>query len=283
MKNRLILVEGIPGSGKSTIANKIKRYLEEQGIHVRLYSEGDSHPADLAWNSYIPIADYQQILKSNEKHKRTIEEHTRIEDDYAIVAYTKLDMGTEENQLMNYFEEHEVYNSRIDLDLFKKIHFKRWEGFANNIDDNSVFIFECAYLQNHVNELLAYHNKDVNFIIGYMLELIETVKSLNPKLIYLSQGDVYETIERVAKERVSTDKNRWDDWIDLVISYIENSPYGQKHELKGFKGVIDYFEARRKVELAIIDRLSIDKAIIQNSKYDWEEVFKEVVSELAVK
>lgn len=37
MKNRLILIEGIPGSGKTTIANKLKEHLVNKGVNVKLY------------------------------------------------------------------------------------------------------------------------------------------------------------------------------------------------------------------------------------------------------
>ena len=107
-------------------------------------------------------------------------------------------------------------------------------------------IFECAYLQNHVSELMGAHNKDVEFITDYMLGLIKTVEKLNPRLIYLTQESVYETINRVAKERVSSNKDKWEDWIDLVIKYVENSLYGRTHELKGFEGAIEFFKVRKK-------------------------------------
>ena len=62
MDTKLILVEGIPGSGKSTIANKIREYLESQNIDTTLFNEGDAHPADLAWCSYIPENEYKDII-----------------------------------------------------------------------------------------------------------------------------------------------------------------------------------------------------------------------------
>lgn len=282
MKNRLILVEGIPGSGKSTIADKIRNYIQDKGIKAILFSEGDAHPADMAWNACFSMDEYKELLKNNPEYVDVIKKNTQLEDDYAIVAYTKLGLTPQENELMKYFEDHEVYNARVNLDTFKKLHFKRWQNFCKNTDDNSVVIFECSYLQNHINELLGYYEKDVEFIIDYMINLIKTVENLNPKLIYLTQPSVHETIDRVAKERVSTDKAKWEDWIDLVIRYIENCPYGKNHDLKGFEGTIEFFDIRKKIELDVIDKLSIDKAIIHNDDYNWDEVFNKVISELEV-
>lgn len=47
MKTRLIIVEGLPASGKSTTAGLIARILNENGIHALCFDEGDpDHPTD---------------------------------------------------------------------------------------------------------------------------------------------------------------------------------------------------------------------------------------------
>ncbi len=62
MNTKLILVEGIPGSGKSTFARRIAGHYQALGQTVRLYNEGDYHPADVAWNACIPLAGLEQAL-----------------------------------------------------------------------------------------------------------------------------------------------------------------------------------------------------------------------------
>ena len=280
MKNKLILVEGIPGSGKSTTSSKIANHLKEKGVNVKLFNEGDSHPADMAWNAYIPMDEYNNVLENNPKYASSIRENSVLEENYALVAYTKLNFSPEDKELVKFFQAHEVSDGRASLEVFKKLHFKRWTDFGQNVDGDSVVIFECSYLQNHVNELMGAHNKDKDFIISYMLDLIKTVKHLNPKLIYLSQENVRETISRVSKERVSSDKENWPDWIDMVIKYVEDSEYGKVNNLKGFDGVIKFFEDRKKIEFSVIDKLDIDKSIVVNTDYNWNDVFTDVLKAL---
>ena len=141
-----------------------------------------------------------------------------------------------------------------------------------------ITIFECAFLQNHIGEILADHNvTDEEYIKDYFRELIDTVKELNPKLIYLNQESVEETIARVAKERISDDKDKCPDWIDMVIDYYENCKYGKENNLKGYDSVIKFLKKRKELEGQVIDDLKIDKAIINNLDYDWEEVTKEIL------
>lgn len=47
MARQLILIEGLPGSGKSTIAKMVSEILIDQGKQVQLFQEGNlDHPAD---------------------------------------------------------------------------------------------------------------------------------------------------------------------------------------------------------------------------------------------
>lgn len=281
MNNRLILVEGIPGSGKTTIAYKIKEAMDSKGIKARLFNEGDSHPADLAWSACLTLEEYENILKENPDMADKIKENTRIEDDYAIVAYTKLGLPMKSKGLIEFFEGKELYDGKSSVDTFKELHLKRWRAFAESVkDDECINIFECAYLQNHVNELMSRNDQSFDDIESYMVELIDTVKELNPKLVYLTQPDIKETIRRVAEERVSPDKSKWDDWIDLVIKYVEASPYGQAKEYKGYDGCIKFIEDRKKIEEKIIADLNIDKAIVVNDQYEWDSVLADVLSHI---
>ena len=56
MNTKLIMVEGLPGSGKSTISQLIAEILRQQGMNVQLFQEGHlDHPAD-----YESVACYTQ-------------------------------------------------------------------------------------------------------------------------------------------------------------------------------------------------------------------------------
>ena len=46
MNTRLIITEGLPGSGKSTTAAMVAEILKKQGERVVCVDEGEEHPAD---------------------------------------------------------------------------------------------------------------------------------------------------------------------------------------------------------------------------------------------
>lgn len=277
METKLILIEGIPGSGKSTIAKKISQHLETQNIRTALFCEGDIHPADLAWCSYIPINEYKDIINKHPQYSQVINKNAMIEGDHAVVAYTKLGFSPSENEVMKCFEDYEVYDGRVSLERFSQIHHDRWRKFAGSaVNENVINIFECAFLQNHICELMGIRGEGNDFITKHLISLISTVDKLNPVIIYLDQPDVNKTISRVAKERVSPDKSKYSDWIDLVIAWIEKSLYGKMKGLAGYDGAIEFFIERKMIEMEVIEKLPINKHIIQNPDYNWNDVFSKI-------
>jgi tRNA uridine 5-carbamoylmethylation protein Kti12 len=72
--SRLILVEGIPGSGKTSTANFIQKWLDEHGFANRLFLEGDlDHPADYESVAYFSRPEYAQFLIDHEASRLQLE------------------------------------------------------------------------------------------------------------------------------------------------------------------------------------------------------------------
>ena len=147
--------------------------------------------------------------------------------------------------------------------------------------ENKVSIFECAFLQNHFCELVGIHGVDDEHITRHLRSLIGAVEELNPILIYLTQPDVAETISRGAKERVSTDKDQYSDWIDLVIGWVEKTTYAKTNGLNGYDGVIRFFEKRKNLEMQVIEKLPIHTHVLENPNYDWDNVFSTITEILS--
>lgn len=63
MGTKLIIVEGLPGAGKSTTAQMVYNILKEKGVNAEFYGEGNyKHPADFDGVAYFNSDDFN-ILK----------------------------------------------------------------------------------------------------------------------------------------------------------------------------------------------------------------------------
>ena len=277
MNSRLILVEGIPGAGKTTTARKIKEKLIDEGKEAILYEEGMSHPADMAWNACLKEDEYNDFIKkcsemwegskksiSKEELISRIQRQTRIEDNNVILAYTKIDFPEDCYwSLIGDVASKEICDGRKSLDEFRDIHLRRWSKFAEQalLNDN-IYIFECAFLQNHIFELLGVYEKSDEEIYLYLKSLLETVKSLSPSIVYIEPSSVEDIIIQAANERKSPEGSR-PDWIGEVANWVSNMNFGKSHNLKGIEGVFYFFKERLRIDKLMIEKLNVPVTIIK--------------------
>lgn len=277
MNSRLILVEGIPGAGKTTTARKIKEKLIDEGKEAILYEEGMSHPADMAWNACLKEDEYNDFIKkcsemwegskksiSKEELISRIQRQTRIEDNNVILAYTKIDFPEDCYwSLIGDVASKEICDGRKSLDEFRDIHLRRWSKFAEQalLNDN-IYIFECAFLQNHIFELLGVYEKSDEEIYLYLKSLLETVKSLSPSIVYIEPSSVEDIIIQAANESKSPEGSR-SDWIDEVANWVSNVNFGKSHNLKGIEGVFYFCKERLRIDKLMIEKLNVPVTIIK--------------------
>lgn len=273
---KLILIEGIPGSGKTTTAQMVHDYYRQLGKKVVKYQEGDLHPVDLAWCAVFDEDAYTKVCHACDDVLDQIKLHTKILDDKYVVAYTHIGLPMKDERIRALFEPREIYGGHVDKETFLEIHKTLWQSYFAKKHDEDVTIFECVYLQNHITELMLTYNCDQETIIHEVLNMLPHSDCIQVELIYLDNDDVKETIDRVAAERRSTDKNKWDDWIDLVIKYIGNSKYGQLHGSSTPEDVYSFFEKRLAIEHAVLEKLPIKTHIVPNPDFDWQNRWENI-------
>jgi adenylate kinase family enzyme len=264
MATKLIIVEGLPGSGKSTTAQKVYDILKDKGINSELYSEGNyNHPADFDGVAYFNNEEFN-ILK--QAHSISIDVLNKIKIKYYngyIIPYRK----TIEEQQISF--EHELFNDITKNDIYElplAIHteliLNRWNDFVNNyITEDKVVIFECCFIQNPVTVSMIRNNSPKELTMSYINSLAEKVMPLEPVLIYVEQESIKESFNRVACERPK-------EWIDGFTYYYTNQGYGLYNNLKGLDGVIEILKARCRLEREIYDSLKLIKYKIDNSAFN---------------
>ena len=210
-----------------------------------------------------------------EKSKKTISKEelinrinlqVRIEDDHIILAYTRIDFPEECYwSLIGDVASKEICYGRRSLEEFRDIHLKRWSRFADEalLNDN-IYIFECAFLQNHIFELLGVYEKSDEEIYVYLNNLLKTVKVLNPAIVYIDPANVEDVLMKAASERKSPDDSR-PDWIDEIANWVSNINFGKSHNLKGIEGVFSFCKERLRIDKLMIEKLDVQVTIIKRN------------------
>ncbi|MGC5770837.1 adenylyl-sulfate kinase [Paenibacillus pabuli] len=266
MTRQLILIEGLPGSGKSTIAKMVSEILIEQGKKVRLIQEGNlDHPADYDGVAFYSAEEFRSLLDTHEACKDILESRATAYQDGFLIPYRKIreEFGVifPDHVVQEIFRK-DIYELPFEQNV--KLITEKWRSFTENVisaDDDSITIFECCFIQNPLTIGLVKYNQSREENVRYVLELERIVKPLNPLLIYIHQKDLAYTFDKAIQERPK-------EWSDGFIQYYTNQGWGLTKGYHGVEGTVKVLQARKELEIEIYQLLKIEKHWLDNSEYN---------------
>lgn len=272
MKTKLIIVEGIPGTGKSSTASFIKELLNKSNIQSILYQEGNlDHPADYESVACLDDVEYDNLLLKYKQDRDLLSKNVIKKENDNFLCYRKMKQDSNANLSDELFKALSKYDvNDLSLEKYSRICKARWKEFAESSKDNHLLsIFECCFLQNPLSTMLARHNAEQSYITHYITDLTEIIKDLNPVLIFLYQDSVKRTFEKVIPERPK-------EWLDFVIGYVTQQEYGKAHQLEGIEGLVKFYKALRTLEVDIFKTLPFKKLFIDNSGLNWDKCHQDI-------
>ncbi|MCA0149917.1 hypothetical protein LCD52_14050 [Rossellomorea vietnamensis] len=267
MKSNLIIVEGIPGSGKSTTAHYIKEHLEKEGVKVKLFQEGDtSHPADYESTACLDEGQFNTILEKFPEHEESIKGDAQKKGDHYFISYRHF-LDTDP-ALVEYLASNDVYE--LDLDTFEDVSYHYWKEFVEETAfGDDVYIFECCFLQNPFTKFIAMHNAEPERLENHLKKISSLISPLNPLLIYFYQENLDQSFHHVYEERSQ-------EWREFFTDYHVNQGYGKENRLKGYRGLVEFLEMRRDLELRILEGLPVRHMLIENGEKDWDLYYEKM-------
>ncbi len=267
MKN--IFVEGIQGSGKSTLVNNISK----SNLWLKVCREGDYSPVDLAWCALMTKQEYENALEKYKSIKDEIIKYTVTEEEHYIVTYTRI--ITDIQGFHKDMENYEVYNGRKAWPELKEIILTRFRNFTE-----AGYLFECSFFQNIMEDLILFHMLKDDEIVEFYEELFELVDKQKFMLLYLQNDNLEENIKIIKKERSDDEGNEL--WYKMMLEYMASSPYGKKYGFSTFQDLVNHLKHRQELELSIIKKVIGENAIVLTAKeYNMEQV-ESLIYEVAI-
>ncbi|MBO6064799.1 MAG: hypothetical protein J6P36_00120 [Lachnospiraceae bacterium] len=253
-------VEGVQGADKSTLVGRLAGCLPD----YRVYREGDYNPVELAWCTYMTVAQYESVLAKYDRLREEIIANTHTEGDRRIVTYTRI--ITDVPGFHKDLEQYEIYNNRLSRAEFEGIilgRYARWSG--------DTAVFECSMFQTIVeNQILFYEMTDEE-IVAFFLRLKAVLAGRDFRILYLEADDIAGSLQVIRKERVDANGNEM--WFPLMVGFLEESPHGARCGLRGFDGLVKHLMHRMAVEKRILREVFPEQAVILKSKnYDLDAV-----------
>ncbi|WP_019910265.1 hypothetical protein [Paenibacillus sp. HW567] len=278
MRPKLVLIEGLPGFGKTTTAQLVHEILTEMNIKSQLFLEGNlEHPADYDGVAYFQKNEFDKLLNTHETFKDLLSNLVIKHGDNYFLEYRKIKNEYESSfpdELLHAVVKNDVYE--LSLDRNRKLITEKWKKFAESVlKGTDTFVFDCCFLQNPVTLGMIKNAAKKEDVISYVLELATIVEPLNPLLIYVEQDDLEHSFRKAVMDRPQ-------EWSEGFIEYYTSQGYGKKHSYKGLEGTLQILKARRDLEEEIFNGINIAKKKVDNSSYDkskYKQVIVEVLSE----
>ena len=253
MKKNNYFIEGLQGAGKTTLVQQLSDKLSG----YKVFHEGDYSPVELAWCAYVTEDQYNGILMDYPSLDEEIKEKTVTEGEHKIICYTQI--ITDVPGFHRELEKYEIYNGNLTREAFESVvlgRFEKWNGEGQ--------IFECSIFQNIIENQLLYLMMEEDEILDFYRRLHLVLTDKPYKIIYLDLEDIPKGIDVIRKER-SDDKGN-ELWFTLMTRYVEESPYGKEHDLKGLEGLLTHLERRKALEHRIINEVFKEKANVVKAK-----------------
>jgi len=274
MNTKLILVEGLPGFGKSTTAKLIHEILTERNIPAALFLEGNlDHPADYDGVSCFDEKEFNHLLANSGDLKEVLINRVEKKGNNYLLPYRKI-----KNEYDSMFSDvllNTVFNFDIyELPLERNIELitEKWDEFTQTaMSDNKTYIFECCFIQNPITVAMVKYGEQKEKVMDYVMKLAKIIERLNPLLIYVDQDDLEFSFKKAIEERPK-------EWSSGFIDYYTNQGYGKERGYNGLEGTLKVLEARRAIEKEAFDLLKMKKQKINNSLYEMDR-YKEILME----
>ncbi|HDR7710287.1 TPA: hypothetical protein QCX89_002248 [Bacillus cereus] len=264
MNTKLIIVEGLPGFGKSTTAQLINEILSQNKIEVELFLEGNlNHPADYDGVSCFNKFEFDRLVSNSGDFKEVLLKRVLKKRSNYLLPYRKIknEFGDQfSDELFNDISRNDIYELSFDKNV--ELIAGKWQNFAEiALEDNKVYIFECCFIQNPLTIGMIKYGEQKEKIINYVMKVAKIIENLNPMLFYVEQDNLEFSFRKALKERNP-------EWATGIVDYYTNQGYGKEHNHSGVEGAIKVLEARRNLELEIFDMLKMKKEKINNTKYE---------------
>lgn len=278
LRSKVIIIEGIPGSGKTSTAKYVKQLLDRHRVPNRLFLEGDrDHPADYESVAWLDAEAYSKLIKDDVDRLKLLEPYVQPAASGVLIAYGKLanhpheghnQDNAELRELIELLHQSDVYN--LPLEKFQTLLIDKWQSFAERVrQSEEVFILECCFIQNPMTLMFGRFNEPLHRIATFVQSLEDTMLELNPKLVYLYQDRIEPSFRRVMEERPEA-------WLKYITWYYTEQGYGKAAGLRGTEGLLQALETRKRYELELVQTLSLSKRVINNSEPKWDEVLAEI-------
>lgn len=262
---RLIMLEGLPGTGKSTNSDFLRMQLELSGRPTKwIHEVAWPHPVLFFNEASLTYEEYDLFLQA---HPHAAEVLNRIavfrkntvgidllEIEWNYIAI----VGKDAFDALNRFD---VWT--FQLDKYVDVALEKWAHFVEKAlsETSATYILDSSIFQFQIFTFVL-KNAPFEELSAFVQKLVDIVRPLAPSLIYFYRENVEDTIGYLEKIRGTQSlEGIWQR--DKAEPYYKDKPEG----VEGYKQFLrDYADAAQR----LFDAVDCRKTSIEITDQDWQ-------------
>lgn len=255
MKSKIIFIEGLPNSGKSTSLQLVNEILLSKGIKTKPMYETDlDNFLDNHGNAYLNIEEYNKIKDSYPQ----IDEFAEDFHKGKLISYYK-NKDDIDNKILDQLYKFDFYN--LPLDIHYELVDEMWKLFLEEVNNaNCVYIVECALLQNPMHVSLIRDNVSSNSFKKRVDALCERLIDYDCMLLYIDP----QNIEELMKNRSKRSKG----WQNAnLLEYTTGNSFGRERSFNNDCGLKEAYSELYRIQKELLEKLSIKVLCVTNPEY----------------
>ena len=277
---RLIMLEGLPGTGKTTNSAFLRIQLERGGYKVKWFHEVASpHPTSFFIEAVFTYEEYDAFLKKYPEAAHILNNIAVFRKNTVGIDLIEIEwnyLNSIGDSVFQALKRFDAWN--FTLGKYKEIALEKWTYFVekalnNKNSKDEIYIIDSSIFQFQIFAFL-FVNAPYEDLEKFVKMLIDIIRPLNPYLIYFYRENTEETIDYLENDR-GTGFFEWAWERDKLQPYYRDKPKGTE----GFKQFLrDYADFANK----LFDIINLKKLSVEITDGDWKRYEKEMLSFLGI-
>jgi hypothetical protein len=270
--SRLIMFEGLPGTGKSTNSHFMLKQLELNKVPTKwIHEVARPHPILFFDEVSLTYNEYDTFIKTNPHTEQILKQIAIFRKNTVGIDLLEIEwyyIDTVGEAAFQFLKEFDVM--KFSLDKYIDVAIEKWAFFIESIlNENEVYILDSGIFQYQIFTFML-KNVPNSSLQSFIQKLIGIIKPLNPKLIYFYRNNVEDTISFLEKKRGIS-------FLEAIGERNKSQPY-YNDKPKGAEGHKCFLRDYANVAKKLFDMVDCLKLSIEITNQDWSVYENTVLS-----
>ncbi|MBP1992328.1 hypothetical protein [Paenibacillus eucommiae] len=274
LQSKLILVEGLPATGKSTNSGIIRSQLEQNGYKARwIHEVARPHPTLFFYEASLSEQQYANYLQRFPQVKPYLDQIT-IQRKYSFgIDLLELEWNYLDQIGLQGYEELKKYDVwNFSLEPYIDAALEKWEDFIRIQSQKSdeIILLDSSIWQFQIYSFLL-ANASFTQIHNFLQKIYALLAVLQPTFIYFYRDDVEHTINELEAQRGT-------GFLEGIWARDQHNPYYQEQRPPGAAGYKEFLRDYSSWAERLFELIPFKKKAVEITEGNWGLYTKDILT-----